>query len=191
VVRALLLAFAAVVLLPARSSARLPSWNLGHGYSAAVSVRGAEDAGMRRVLAVSHGGAVVRRFSRADEGLGVQVADVSGDGVKDVLVLDYWDGSGACGEYSFFASPSFARVWHMQQCADIAITRLVGSALVTWTVVGSSKTKASGTYIHCCWTKWRRTEWRVRHGRLVRARFVVGPPPPERWRVHLLPGANA
>jgi hypothetical protein len=38
--------------------------------------------------------------------------------VKDVLVLDYWDGSGACGEYSFFASPGLSRIWRNQECAD-------------------------------------------------------------------------
>jgi hypothetical protein len=120
----------------------------------------------------------------------VQVADVTGDGVKDVLVLDYWDGSGACGEYSFFASTGFSRIWRNQECADTGIARLFQGALVTWTAVGSSKTTASGAGIHCCWSKWRRTEWRLDRGRLVRTRSSIGRPPPARWRVDLLPGTN-
>jgi len=131
---------------------------------------------------------MVRRFSREDEGLGVQVADVTGDGIKDVLVLDYWDGSGACGKYWLFAGPRFGAAWHRQDCADTGIARLLRGELVTWRAVASSQTAATRGGIHCCWSIWRRTRWQWHAGKIVRGRSTLGPPPPASWLVRLLPG---
>lgn len=176
--------------LTASVAPRDRSWDLGKGFTATVlkPPREPGNPSARRSLVVKSGTHVVRRFVRRNEGLGVQVADISGDGVKDILVLDYWDGSGACGEYRLFVGPRFRSVWRKQDCADTGIARFLSGFLVTWTVVGSSKTQASRGDIHCCWSRWRRTAWTFRSGHVVRVRSSVGPPPPERWRIALLPG---
>jgi hypothetical protein len=182
-------------ILPLTSSASTKQtrrWSLGGGFTATVYApeRGPYFPAVKRTLLIQRGGHVVRRFSRENEGLGVQVAEVTGDQVKDVLVLDYWDGSAACGEYTLFAGPRLEAVWHRRDCADWGITRLSHGALITWRAVWSSQTKATRGGIHCCWSIWRRTRWQWRAGRLVRGRSTLGPPPPSAWRVNLLPGTS-
>jgi hypothetical protein len=165
------------------------SWQLGRGFTATVyaSARVPGSSIAERTLLIQRRGRTWRRFSRQDEGLGVEVGDISGDGVKDVLVLDFQGGSGACGVYRLFGGPWFGELWRRSDCADTGIVRLAGGALVAWRAVLSSQTSATRGQIHCCWAAWRRTEWRWRAGKLVRVRSSIGRPPPARWRKTLLP----
>jgi hypothetical protein len=188
--------FAAIVIaalaptIASGSSQGVRSWTLGGGFVARVYVPQLEPTSpqARRTLIIRKGDSTIRRFSRQGEGLGVQVADITGDGVKDVLVLDYRGGSAGCGIYRLFAGPGFDERWVRRACLDWGIARLAGRALVAWSALFSSQTAATKGDIHCCWRKWRRTEWRWRSDKLVKARSTVGPPPSESWRVRLLPG---
>lgn len=184
------IAAAIVPLTSFASSQEVRRWTLGGGFTAAAYApqRVPTFPAAKRTLFIQRRGRLVRRFSRENEGLGVQVAEVTGDRVKDVLVLDYWDGSGACGEYTLLAGPRLEAVWRRRDCADVGIARLSRGALVTWRAVASSKTRASGRGIHCCWSIWRRTRWEWRADRLVRGRSSLGPSPSAAWRVNLLPG---
>jgi hypothetical protein len=172
------------------SMERTHTWQLGRGFSATIDVSMRMPGGpfARRTLVVRRRGRALIRFSRDDAGMGRQFADITGDGVKDVLVLDYGDGSGGCGIYRLYGGARFHELWVRLACADVAITRLLGGALVAWKAVYSSQTAATRGQIHCCWSIWRRTEWRWRGGRLVRVRSSLGAPPPLRWRDRLLPG---
>jgi hypothetical protein len=167
------------------------SWRLGGGFTATVYV-GATNPGStsdaQRTLKIHRRGRTIRRFNRRGEGLGIQMVDITRDAVKDVLVLDYQGGSGACGIYRLFGGSGFGELWVRPACADWAIVRLSGRALIAWTALNSSKTAASKGNIHCCWTKWRRTEWRWRRGKLARSGSTLGSPPPSQWRQRLLPG---
>jgi hypothetical protein len=111
----------------------------------------------------------------------VQVEDVTGDGVKDVLTLDYQDGSAGCGTYRLFGGSRFRELWVKYFCGDWGAARLVDGALVEWRAVDASKTKASRDYIHCCWAVWTRATLRWRDG-TMRITSSNGPPPPGRWR---------
>lgn len=183
---------AVVPVVAVGSSQQVRHWNLGSGFAASIHT-GQLDPGSpiaRRTLVIQKAGRVVLRFSREDEGLGAQVAEVTDDQIRDVLVLDYSGGSGAWGEYRLFAGPRLTLVWRRHESADTGIARLWRGRLATWLAVGSSKTAASKSGIHCCWSVWRRTVWQWRSGKLARGRSVLGPPPPESWRVRLLPGTS-
>src|SRR5438034_11202936 len=97
------------LVLASATSQGVRRWTLGGGCTARVYVPQLESGSRQaqRMLIIRKGGKAVRRFVRQDEGLGVQVADVTGDGVKDVLVLDYQGGSGGCGIYRLFGGPGF------------------------------------------------------------------------------------
>ena len=188
---AVLVAAGAYVPASAATCPTATTWPLGRGFTATRYVGAAYPGSTiaRRTLVIRERGRVLRRFSRQDDGLGMQFTDITADRVKDILVLDYWDGSGGCGAYTLFGGSRFKVLWRRATwCADTEIARFVGSALVTWSAVLSSQTAATRGGIHCCWATWRRTEWRWRRGRLLRARSTLGPPPPLRWRVRLLPG---
>jgi hypothetical protein len=126
-------------LTSSASSQEIRRWALGGGFTAAVYApqRAPNFPAVKRTLLIQKRGQLVGRFSRENEGLGVQVAEMTGDGVKDVLVLDYWGGSGACGRYTLFAGPRLEAVWRQQDCADWGISRLTRGALVTWRAVFS------------------------------------------------------
>jgi hypothetical protein len=180
----------ALVLLLAVTQLSGRSWDLGRGFRAVAS-EGRRVAGgpiARRTLEIRRGGELLQQFRSTDAGLGVQVADVTGDGIRDVLALDYQDGSGGCGIYRLYGGPRFRELWVRFECADIGVVRLQARALVLWAAVLSSKTRASGGSPHCCWRTWRRTQWRWRGGHLQRARSWLGPPPPPSYQVRLLPG---
>jgi hypothetical protein len=183
---------AVVPVVSPGSSQEIRRWNLGSGFVATIYApqRDPGDPEARRTLVIQKQGHTIRRFSRQDEGLGAQVGEATGDQIKDVLVLDYYDGSGGCGEYRLFGGPQLAMIWRRFDCADTGIARLWRGALTTWVAVGSSKTAASKGGIHCCWSVWRRTQWRWHSGRLVRGSSVLGPPPSASWRVRLLPGTS-
>jgi hypothetical protein len=178
----------AVLLAVGHVSGR--SWDLGRGFGA-VAFEGQRVAGgpiARRTLEIRRGRRLLQRFSSTDEGLGIQVADITGDGVRDVLALNYGDGSGACGVYRLYGGPRLRELWIRFECADSGVVRLQARALVLWAAVLSSKTRASGGSPHCCWRIWRRTEWRWQGGHLRRWRTWLGPPPPPGYQVRLLPG---
>jgi hypothetical protein len=156
---------------------------LGHGYTATVRVvHVVSGSDAYRTLVIRHGATTVLRFEDRDTALKLQAVDISGDGVKDVLALDYTDGSGGCGSYRLYGGSPFRELWVREMCADTGMARIDGGALVAWTAVDSSKDPASHDAIHCCWTVWRRTEWRWRDDRLARARTTTGPAPPDAWR---------
>jgi hypothetical protein len=185
--------FAAVApVVAVGSSQQVRHWNLGSGFAASIYTGQLDPVSTiaRRTLVIQKSGRAVRRFSREDEGLGAQVAEVTGDRIRDVLVLDYWGGSGGWGEYRLFGGPRLTMLWRWHDSADTGIARLWRGRLATWIAVGSSKTAASKSGIHCCWSVWRRTVWQWRSGKLVRGRSVLGPPPPASWRVRLLPGTS-
>jgi hypothetical protein len=185
--------FVAVVpVVAVGRSQQLRRWKLGGGFVATIYAPQADPGSpvAQRTLVIEKQGRTIRRFSRDHEGLGAQVAEVTGDQIKDVLVLDYWDGSGACGEYRLFGGPQLAMVWRRYECADTGIARLWRGSLTTWVAVASSKTAASRGGIHCCWSVWRRTMWQWHSGKLVRGTSVLGPPPRTSWLVRLLPGTS-
>ena len=187
---ALLAVGGALVSVSAASPRQPVKWQLADGYTATVN-SGTPYPGStwtRRTLVIRKGIRVVSRHGWRNEGLGIQTADVTDDGLKDVLVINYHGGSGGCGRYILFGGDRFRVLWRRWECADNGIVRLLGGALVLWNAVFSSQTEATRGGIHCCWAVWRRTEWRWRDGRLVRARSTLGDPPRLRWRVHLLPG---
>jgi hypothetical protein len=65
-------------------------------------------------------------LGRPLNGLGVQVTDITGDGVKDILVLNYWGGSGGCGAYTLFGGSRFKVLWKRGTwCTDDQIARFV------------------------------------------------------------------
>ena len=181
------LLFAAALAAPA-SGERL--WHLGHDFDAVAFEHDRAPGGFtaRRTLEIRRRGRLVLRFRAVDEGLGVQVADVTRDGTRDVLVLSYQDGTGACGSYRLYAGPQFREVWIRSMCADTGIARLSHGTLIASTAILSSKTRASGGSPHCCWARWRRTTWVWTNGRLRRRASAVAPAPPARYTSRLLPG---
>jgi hypothetical protein len=180
--------FLLVVPQQAPSRRELP---LGHGFTAVAFTRNRVPGGAVaiRTLEIRRGGKLLKRFrSRYDEGLGIQAVDITGDGVHDLLVLNYRDGSGACGTYRLYAGPEFRELWVRSECADTGVVRIVHGDLIAWTAVLTSKTASSGTYPHCCWRIWRKTSWRWAEGRLRIAATRLTQPPTS-WQERLLPGA--
>jgi hypothetical protein len=190
---AVVVAAGTFVSASAATCEKATAWPLGRGFTATMYV-GTPYPGSTiawRTLVIRERGRILRRFSHQNNGLGIQFTDITGDGVNEILVLDYWGGSGGCGAYTLFGGSRFSALWRRGTwCADDQIARFVGSALVTWSAVLSSQTPATRGSIHCCYATWRRTEWRWRAGRLTRAGSTLGPPPQLRWRVGLLPGTH-
>ena len=112
------------------------------------------------------------------EAFGVHVGDVTGDGRLDVLLFLDTDGSGACGSWRVAAEVggTWRKLFATGGCRDDYRVTLERRAVVVYH--GVHKTRASGSYIHCCWNRWRRTELRWRGGTLVtrRVTFVRKPP---------------
>jgi hypothetical protein len=165
-------------------------WDLGHGFTAVVLEKERVVGGFtaRRSVEIRRRGRLLQRFSSRDEGLGVQVADLTGDGVRDVLTLDYQGGTGVCGTYRLYGGRRFRELWVRAECADIGIVKLAGGALVLWNAVLASKTRDSNGSPHCCWRTWRRTVWRWDGGRLRVGQSSLAPPPSASYRGRVLPG---
>ena len=155
-------------------------WQLGHGYSAVVyeqgRIPGSTEA--HRSFEILHDGRVVIRLRRFDDQMRVTPRDFTGHGVKEVLVLDYTDGSGGCGTWRLYGGRRLRELWVQWGCADWKRVRLEADGLHAWDAIGTSKTKASGTYIHCCWSRWRETRWGW-SGTFVRTRVTVVTNPPQ------------
>jgi hypothetical protein len=178
-----------VAVADARSPVR--RWDLGRGFTAIVTTSHRVPNGFRarRTLEIKRDGVVVRRFSSVNDGLGVQVSSVPVGGVRELLMLDYQDGTGACGTYRLYAGPALRVAWGRGACADTAVARLNGDALIVWSAVLDTKTPWSGSSPHCCWRVWRRTELRWNGRSMRRDRMSLGPAPPPKYRDRLLPGA--
>lgn len=186
------LLLAVVLLLGSHIGQPQRHWQLGGGFSA-VAFTGRRFPGGEvaiRTLEILHDRTVVARFRSRDEGLGVQAADITGDGIRSLLVLNYQDGSGGCGTYRLYGGPSVHEAWVRRECADTGIVRILHGNLVAWTAVPSSKTPASGNYQHCCWRHWRQTSWQWQNGRLEATSTKPAPAPPESYQVRLLPGTT-
>jgi hypothetical protein len=173
-------ALLAVLLVLGSAAAPVPrldgAWNLGRGYKVVVYETGRFPGSTyaHRTLTIRHRGRVVRSSRYLDEGLGVLTQDITGDGVRDVLALDYQDGSGGCGTYHVYGGPHFGKLWTHTACIDTGFARMLDHALVTWFAVPSSKTRDSRSSVHCCWRLWRRSEWRWQNGGLRLASRSVG-----------------
>jgi hypothetical protein len=180
---------ACAVASPANESVR--RWDLGRGFTAVATTKDRAPGGdlARRALEIRHSGVLVRRFASQDEGLGVQVGDTPVAGVRELLVLDYQDGSGACGTYRMYGGPSLREVWVRAACADTRLARLHADALDVWSAVLTSKTHASGSSPHCCWRVWGHEvlRWNGRKMRVVRRELGSAPAPS--YQERLLPGA--
>ncbi|HEY3922665.1 MAG TPA: hypothetical protein VGL76_11215 [Gaiellaceae bacterium] len=165
-------------------------WRLGGGFTAVAFTRDEFAGGFvaTRTLEIRRSGKALVRFSSRDEGLGVQAADVTGDGVRDLLVLNYQDGSAACGGYRLYGGPDFHELWVRHECADTGVVRILHGDLIAWTAVLSSKTAASGTYPHCCWRSWRQTTWQWQDGRLRATSNKPAHQPLPSYQDRLLPG---
>jgi hypothetical protein len=138
----------------------------------------------RRTLALWRRGVrewrLVGRFARSAYAFELETADLTGDGAAEVLVHQDEDGSGVCGFWRVFqAEPRFHEVFVRAGCLDNREVHLVRGRVVVWD--GIVKDPRSGSYIHCCWSRWRRTElaWNGR-GLVVVSRRLVGPPPDRR-----------
>jgi hypothetical protein len=108
----------------------------------------------------------------------VRVRDVTGDGVRDVLVADYIGGSGACENYRLYAGARLRPVWNLRTvCEDTTRVVLRPHGIDSWSAIDGSHYSAS---IHCCWRRWTHREWRWENGRLPLVRRTVTTHPP-RW----------
>jgi hypothetical protein len=173
-----LVALAAALLLP--HGARLDGqWSLGHGYSARVyeqhRVGGSTYA--HRSFEVLRDGRVVRRWRAENESMRVRVRDVTGDGIRDILAIDYIGGSAACETYRLYGGPQLRWVWLLRNvCEDTTRVRLRPRGIDAWTAIDSSHYTSS---IHCCWGRWSHVQRRWEHGRLraVRRTVTTHPPP--------------
>jgi hypothetical protein len=181
----------AVALVAAGPSGGLGmNWDLGSGFTAVASAKNhiAGEVRVRRTLEIRRHGLLLRRLSSTNEGLGVQVADITGDGVRDVLTFDYQGGTGVCGTYRLYGGLRFRELWVRAACADSGFVKLANRTLVLSKAVLASKTRASNGSPHCCWRTWRRTTWRWDGNRLRLARSWLGPPPPPSYQERVLPG---
>jgi hypothetical protein len=152
---------------------------LGHGYDALRYMRiphPPERGGDRWMFEVVRDGRLVQRWHFANQAMRVKVRDVTGDGVRDALVVNYIGGSGGCGGYRLYAGPHLRPLWRLQAvCEDTARVRLHRHGIDAWTAIDSSHYTSS---IHCCWRRWTHREWRWEHGRLRLARRSVTTHPP-------------
>jgi hypothetical protein len=184
-------AVALAVAVAAGSSSELDvRWGLGSGFIAVASAEHhlAGDVRVRRTLEIRRHGVLLRRLGSTGDGLGVQVADITGDGVRDVLAFDYQGGTGVCGTYRLYGGPRFRELWVRAECADSGFVKLANRTLVLSKAVLASKTSVSNGSPHCCWRTWRRTAWRWDGGRLRQARSWLGSPPRPGYQERVLPG---
>ena len=170
---------AASPLTPIPAGARLDARvSLGNAFAAVVYEQPIVGRPFSsRTLEIRRHGVRVQRFRAVSDALGLLAADITGDGIRDVLSLKYVDGSGGCGTYRLYGGPRLKELWVQQACADDKFVTLEHGALVSWTAVPSSQTRATRGAIHCCWRIWRRTVWRWTGTEIeVRSR-TVGPAP--------------
>ena len=137
-------------------------WQLGGGYAAIVFRQGDN----LRTFEIRRNGTVVAHIRRIDDAMRVVTRDVTGDGIRDVLVENYVGGSGGCGTWRLYGGPALRELWVQSGCADFKRVLLARDGLHAWRGVDSAKT---GTSPHCCWHLWRETTWRWSGGRLERA----------------------
>jgi hypothetical protein len=146
---------------------------LGHGYTAQTTARDrfAGSTIATRTLILRRAATVLQRFTAQDVALRLTLADITRDGVRDVLAWNYTDGSGCCGSFRFYAGPLLRDDYVRRDCLDTFTARLTPDGLLTWRAIGSSK---SGENIHCCYSRWLKTTRRWVHGGLeIVARSVV------------------
>lgn len=172
---------AAVIAVAPPHGAKLDGrWALGHGYEALRYMRvphPPERGGDRWTFEVVRGDSLVRRWRVVNQAMRVTIQDVTGDGVRDALVVDYIGGSGGCGDYRLYAGPRFRPLWRLRTvCEDTTRVHLRPRGIADWTAIDSSH---YGSSIHCCWRRWTHREWRWEHGRLrlVRKTVTIHPPP--------------
>jgi hypothetical protein len=183
----LMLAFllaAALSLAPPHGGKLEGRWQLGHGYTAVVYRVPAGFHPPTRMFEIVRAGHVVRRWRPHYGSMGMEVlpVDLNGDGIKDVLVYSDIGGSGGCGSYKLYGGHGLKRLWGLRDvCSDTAGVAVGRTRLDVWHAIYSSKTKASGSGIHCCWRLWRHWEWKWRDGRFqVVERNVTKHRPPYR-----------
>jgi hypothetical protein len=137
-------------------------------------VPGSSEA-LRGLVVWHHGRRWTRalRFRRVADDFLIQVQDVTRDGRPDVLLFEDRDGSGGCGIWRVFVGgrEQFVRAG----CRDNATVRFEGHRVVAYR--GVVRDPRSGTYIHCCWSRWRRTAFRWDGDRFQVEARRIGPPP--------------
>jgi hypothetical protein len=148
---------------------------LGHGYTATVHrAAQATSYGYPQTLELLRGRVVLQRFFGYGEDLYLHTADMTGDGVRDVLAENYRDGSGGCGTFRFYAGARLREAYVRRDCGDTFSAVLAPTGLTTWRAIASSKDPKTDDYIHCCWLRWLRTTRNWVDGRLrITGRAVV------------------
>jgi hypothetical protein len=107
----------------------------------------------------------------------VKIRDVTGDGVRDALVVNYIGGSAECEGCRLHAGPHLRPLWRLRTvCEDTTRVRLLRHGIADWTAIDGSHHTSS---IHCCWRRWTHRVWDWEHGRLrlVRRTVTAHPPP--------------
>jgi len=154
-------------------------WKLGHGYEARRYLRIShppERGSDRWTFAIVRDGLVVRRWRVVNKAMRVKIGDVTGDGVRDALVVNYIGGSGGCGGYRLYGGPHLRPLWRLRTvCEDTTRVHLLPHGIADWTALDGSHYTTS---IHCCWCRWTHREWRWKHGRLRLVRRTVTRHPP-------------
>lgn len=152
-----------------------PPVSLGHGYTAIVH-RGAQPQtnGYPQTVELLRGRVVLQHFFGHGEDVYVHATDITGDGVRDVLVENYTDGSGGSGTFRLYAGPRLREGYVHEGCGDTFSAVLTRAGLLTWRAIPSSKDPKTNGYIHCCWLRWLRTTRTWVRGRLtITGRDVV------------------
>jgi len=168
-----------VAVAPPHGSMLDGHWTLGHGYEARRYYRiphPPERGGDRWTFEIVRDGRLVQRWHVVNQNMLIELKDVTGDGIRDVLVLNYIDGSGGCGGYRFYAGPRLRPLWRLRnECEDTTRVRLRPHGIDSWNAVESSHYTSS---IHCCYHRWTHREWRWKEGRLRLARRTITTHPP-------------
>jgi len=154
-------------------------WTLAHGYTARRYLRiphPPERGSDRWTFEIVRDRRVVRRWRVENEAMRVKIRDVTGDGVRDALVVNYIGGSAGCEGYRLYAGSHLRPLWRLRTvCEDTTRVRLLPHGIADWTAIDSSHHTSS---IHCCWRRWTHREWRWEHGRLRLVRRSVTTHPP-------------
>jgi hypothetical protein len=174
-----LVAAVVVVIAPPHGAKLDGHWNLGHGYKALRYMRvphPPERGGDRWTFEIVRGGHLVRRWRVVNQAMQVDLRDVTGDGIKDVLVTNYIGGSGGWAGYRLYAGPHLKPLWRLRGVSgDMARVHLLAHGIADWTAIDGSHHTTS---IHCCWRRWTHREWRWKNGRLRLVQRTVTTQPP-------------
>jgi hypothetical protein len=143
-----------------------------HESAVAVWRRAARGSDWRRIF-------LLRAFGEDNDLRLDDTGDVTGDGRHDVLLFQDQDGSGGCGVWRLLADARgrVRQLWARRGCADDAAVTIENGRLLSYQ--GVVKDPKSGTYVHCCWSVWRRTarRWAGTVPLPSEARLVPPPPP--------------